>query len=491
MQHVDLSQLSPQIVWKHFQTLCQIPRPSKQEYVLREHLANWAKQQGLTVYIDRIGNLIIRKPAAPGNEDNVGVILQGHLDMVTQANRGSNHNFMRDPLRPVLEQDWLVTPETTLGADNGIGVALALAVLESTDISHGPIEVLLTVDEEAGMSGARLLEEGILTGQWLFNIDTEEWGELYLGCAGSQDVEVSQALEYVAAPQMDLESVEICVTGLRGGHSGIDIHLGRGNANVILSRFLHQHLAELEGYLIEFHGGTARNALPREASTKIILPKKNIDLLEQRLDEYEAQWLQALKGIDDQFNIDLRLIQDTHHDVLETQQQNHVLAALSGCPYGVVTWSEVLSDVVETSNNIGVVHIDQAQGFQAVIMVRSMRNESAEHFSQQIVEHFARYDLAATRAELVSGWTPNPDSAALKCLQDAYQTAFNIKPELKVIHAGLECGIIAQHYPHLQMVSFGPDIKGAHAPGERVKVDTVEKCWKLLVTALEQVPKAH
>lgn len=486
MQQFDFSLLSPQIVWKHFSTLCSIPRPSKQEHKLRDYLNNWAESRGLETYVDHIGNLIIRKPAVSGKENVKGVILQGHLDMVTQANTGTQHDFNKDPIRPVLEDDWLIAPDTTLGADNGIGVALALAVLESNDISHGPIEVLLTVDEEAGMSGARLLEPNILNGQWLFNIDTEEWGELYLGCAGSQDVEIHQQLKYVVTPQLDLESIEIRISGLKGGHSGVDIHLGRGNANVILSRFLHQHLQELDGYLVEFHGGTARNALPREAYAKIILPKINIDLLEQRLDEYEARWIQSLKGIDDQLKIEVQINQALENEIVHPEQQAAWLKALATCPYGVAQMSSALPDVVETSNNIGVVHLDR-EGAQAVIMVRSMLNTEAHAFSQKIATHFMKFGITSELAPLVSGWTPNPDSAALKCLQQAYQTAFNIEPNLKVIHAGLECGIIAEHYPHLQMVSFGPDIQGAHAPGERVKVDTVEKCWKLLVTALESM----
>ena len=486
MQQFDFSLLSPQIVWKHFATLCSIPRPSKQEHKLRDYLNDWAKSRGLETYIDHIGNLIIRKPAISGKENVKGVILQGHLDMVTQANTGTQHDFNKDPIRPVLEDGWLIAPDTTLGADNGIGVALALAVLESDDLSHGPIEVLLTVDEEAGMSGARLLESNILTGQWLFNIDTEEWGELYLGCAGSQDVEIHQQLKYVATPQLDLEAVEIRISGLKGGHSGVDIHLGRGNANVILSRFLHQHLQELDGYLIKLRGGTARNALPREAFAKIILPKINMDLLEQRLDEYEAQWIQSLKGIDDQLKIEIQINQVLENEIIQPEQQAAWLEALATCPYGVAQMSSALPDVVETSNNIGVVQLNQQQA-KALIMVRSMLNSEAERFSDEIAAHFSKFGIASERTPLVSGWTPNPDSAALKCMQQAYQTAFNIEPNLKVIHAGLECGIIAQHYPKLQMVSFGPDIQGAHAPGERVKVDTVEKCWTLLVTALESV----
>ena len=486
MSQVDFSQLAPNLVWKHFQTLCTIPRPSKKEQKLRDHLQAWAEQLGLETYVDQVGNLMIRKAASQGKEHVTGVVLQGHLDMVTQANSGTIHNFEQDPIRPILEDGWLVAKDTTLGADNGIGVALALAVLESDNISHGPIEVLLTVDEEAGMSGARLLESGVLKSKWLFNIDTEEWGELYLGCAGSQDVEVHQKLSYIAAPRSGLKTVEISVTGLKGGHSGVDIHLGRGNANVILSKFLHQYLFELEAYLVEFSGGSARNAIPREATALILIDESRIETLQKYVKNYENQCLQKLKGIDDRLKIDVELKEQTVTQAIHPQQQTSWLSALATCPYGVAKMSDVLDNVVETSNNIGVVQLNQQQA-KALIMVRSMVNREAERFSQEIAAHFNKAGIASEFTPLVSGWTPNPDSAALKCLQQAYQTAFNIEPHLKVIHAGLECGIIAEHYPDLQMVSFGPDIQGAHAPGEQVKVDTVEKCWKLLVTALESV----
>ncbi|MEB6479099.1 aminoacyl-histidine dipeptidase [Acinetobacter vivianii] len=485
MIQVDFSKLSPQVVWQHFETLCTIPRPSKHEQQLRQHLKDWAERRKLQTYVDDIGNLIIRKAATAGKEQVAGVILQGHLDMVTQANRGTQHDFFKDPIRPVLKDGWLIAENTTLGADNGIGVALALAVLESNDIAHGPIEVLLTIDEEAGMSGARLLESGVLTGQWLFNIDTEEWGELYLGCAGSIDLEVGQPLEYETAPS-DLIFVDLLVSGLKGGHSGVDIHLGRGNANVILANFLNDYLAQSNGRLVEFVGGTARNAIPREAVATIAIQSEQITDLENAVAATQAAWQQKLQGIDDQLQITAQQNTSQISEVIALHQQQAWLQALATCPYGIAQWSSALPDVVETSNNIGVVKLTKDEA-KTLIMIRSMVNQQALAFAQNIQQHFANFQIQSELMPLVSGWTPNPESAALKCLQQAYQSAFKIEPNLKVIHAGLECGIIAEHYPDLQMVSFGPDIQGAHAPGERVKVDTVEKCWKLLVTALESI----
>ena len=485
MIQVDFSKLSPQVVWRHFETLCTIPRPSKHEQRLRQHLKDWAEQRNLETYVDNIGNLIIRKAASTGKEQAAGVILQGHLDMVTQANRGTQHDFFKDPIQPVLKDGWLIAENTTLGADNGIGVALAMAVLESNDIAHGPIEVLLTIDEEAGMSGARLLESGVLTGQWLFNIDTEEWGELYLGCAGSIDLEVGQTLEYETAPS-DIIFVDLLVSALKGGHSGVDIHLGRGNANVILAHFLNDYLAPSNGRLVEFVGGSARNAIPREAVATIAIKAEQLPALENVVAVAQTEWQQKLQNIDDQLQISLQQNANPINEVITLQQQQAWLQALASCPYGIAQWSSALADVVETSNNIGVVKLTKDEA-KTLIMVRSMVNQEAVAFAQKIQQHFASFEIQSELTPLVSGWTPNPESAALKCLQQAYQSAFDIEPNLKVIHAGLECGIIAEHYPDLQMVSFGPDIQGAHAPGERVKVDTVDKCWKLLVTALESV----
>lgn len=485
MIQFDFSKLSPQVVWRHFETLCTIPRPSKHEQQLRQHLKDWAEQRNLETYVDDIGNLIIRKAATAGREQVAGVILQGHLDMVTQANRGTQHDFFKDPIQPVLKDGWLIAENTTLGADNGIGVALALAVLESNDVAHGPIEVLLTIDEEAGMSGARLLESGVLTGQWLFNIDTEEWGELYLGCAGSIDLEVGQSLQYEPAPE-NLIFVDLLVSGLKGGHSGVDIHLGRGNANVILANLLNDYLSQTNGRLVEFIGGTARNAIPREAVATIAIKSGQLPELEKAVAVTQAEWQKKLQGIDDQLQITVQQNAHQINEVIILQQQKAWLQALATCPYGIAKWSRALPDVVETSNNIGVAKLTKDE-VKTLIMVRSMVNQEAVTFAHNIQQHFADFEIQSELTPLVSGWTPNPDSAALKCLQQAYQSAFEIEPNLKVIHAGLECGIIAEHYPDLQMVSFGPDIQGAHAPGERVKVDTVEKCWKLLVTALESV----
>lgn len=486
MPTVEIGLLSPQIVWRHFQTLCNIPRPSKHEQMLRDYLQQWAIQRGLVAEVDDIGNLVIRKPASDGMENAIPVILQGHLDMVTQANRDTVHDFLHDPIQPVIQEGWLIAKHTTLGADNGIGVALALAVLESSDLIHGPIEVLLTVDEEAGMSGARFLSPNILNGQWLINIDTEQWGELYLGCAGSQDVQVNQTAQLIEAPP-NLAFYDLQIFGLKGGHSGLDIHEGRGNANVILAKFLSEYLHNLDGHLICMQGGTARNAIAREASATIAIPINQFENLQQAIFNTECKWREKLQHIDGDLHIQIQKSTQNHQYILEEKKQNQWLQALANCPYGVSKFSQTIPDIVETSNNIGVVSIDQ-NAIKASIMVRSLVNSDAGALAERIQQHFINHNLQATLAPLVSGWTPNPSSKALACLQQAYRDVFGIEAKRKVIHAGLECGIIAEHYPHLEMVSFGPDIRGAHAPGERVNIETVEKCWQLLKSALAAVP---
>ncbi|MFC3902204.1 dipeptidase D [Acinetobacter marinus] len=486
MHTAEIGLLEPQVVWRHFQTLCNIPRPSKHEQVLRDYLQQWAIQRGLDTEVDEIGNLVIRKPATQGMEKAIPVILQGHLDMVTQANRDTPHDFLRDPIQPIIEEGWLVAKHTTLGADNGIGVALALAVLESDDVAHGAIEVLLTVDEEAGMSGARFLSPNILHGQWLINIDTEQWGELYLGCAGSQDVEVNQTAQFIAAPP-NLAFYDVQILGLKGGHSGLNIHEGRGNANVILAQFLANHLAKLHGHLVAMQGGTARNAIAREASATIAIPINQLENLQTAVQNAENMWRERLQNTDGDVQIQLQNSPQKHAHILEEKQQQQWFHALASCPYGVAKLSQSIADIVETSNNIGVVKVDQ-NGLITSIMVRSLVNSDAGALAERIQQHFISHDCYAELTPLVSGWTPNPDSQALACLQQAYRDVFGIEAKRKVIHAGLECGIIAEHYPHLEMVSFGPDIRGAHAPGERVNIHTVAQCWQLLKSALANVP---
>lgn len=483
-----LSNLQPVPVWSHFATLCDTPRVSKQEDVLRDRLHRWACDLGLETEIDAAGNLIIRKPATAGMENRPGVVLQGHLDMVCQKNDHIEHDFLRDPIRPVLADGWLVAPDTTLGSDNGIGVALALAALEAKDLAHGPLEVLLTVDEEAGMGGAQGLAPDALHGKLMINIDTEEWGQFYLGCAGGMDVEIDHRLALEPLP-VDHTVLRLMLRGLRGGHSGIDIHRGGGHAIKLLIRLL-RLLEDTHGIrLIELAGGTARNALPREAHAILAVPAAIAPELQTTIADYQALIRAELAGTEDQPAITLESCQAATGKGLATADQRRLLAALLAAPQGVRRMSTRVEGVVETSDNLGVIHLVEGR-CQAVFMVRSLVDSAASQLADEILDLFSLIGAGARKLGAYPGWRPNPDSRLLTLCQAVYDREFGGHAEVKVIHAGLECGIIGAKYPDMDMISFGPDIRGAHAPGERVEIASVERCWQLLRAILQAIPAA-
>ncbi len=471
-----LNGLEPAAVWAHFATLCRIPRQSKQEGALRAHLRQWAEGLGLPTLVDAAGNLIVRKPAHPGHEHAPGLVLQGHLDMVCQKNADATHDFGRDPIRPVLKDGWVMAEGTTLGADNGMGVAMILALLADTALPHGPIEALFTVDEEAGMGGAQGLEGGLLQGRLMLNLDTEEWGEFYLGCAGGLDVNVSRPGAAEPLPP-EHDAWRISLTGLRGGHSGVNIHEERGNAIKLLVRVLRGLEALGDVRLVSLQGGSARNALPREAFAVVAVPEALAADLAQVLLSWQALLLQELEGVEPRLELRAEPAQATQ--VLPASEQDIWLPSLHAAPYGVRRMSQRVPGVVETSNNLGMVDISPAGG-QCNFMVRSLRDSGSQALADEILSLWA---LSGTRAEASGaypGWTPNPDSPLLGLCQRVYQATFDSPSSVQVIHAGLECGIIAAKYPGMDIVSFGPTIRGAHAPGEQVEVASVARTWQLL-----------
>jgi dipeptidase D len=451
-----------------------------QEHALRQHLAAWAGDHGLDHVTDAAGNLLIRKPASPGREGRPGVILQGHLDMVCQANDGITHDFTRDPIRPVVRDGWLVADDTTLGADNGIGVSLALAALEDETLAHPALEALFTIDEEAGMGGAHGLAAGLLRGERMLNLDTEGWGEFYLGCAGGCDVGVHRSCRVEAVPP-GYQGLRLRVSGLVGGHSGMDIHLGRGNANKLLVRLLRLLEQRTDLRVAAFAGGTARNALPREAWAILAVPKGDVAAVERTVADQQAVWRGELAGVDDGVTLAVRPVEIG--GVISASDQASLLAALHAAPYGVQRMSADFAGVVETSNNLGVMGL--ADGvFSASLMVRSLRDSGAEVLADQIVGLFS---LAGCQVDISGGypgWTPNPHSPLLALCRQVFHDQFQAAAATKVIHAGLECGVIGAKYPHLDTVSFGPTICGAHAPGERVQIASVGDAWRLLTAIL-------
>ncbi|MEY2632471.1 MAG: hypothetical protein RIR00_1125 [Pseudomonadota bacterium] len=477
--------LEPAAVWQHFATLCRIPRPSKQEAALRQHLQAWAVQAGIRQRVDAAGNLILSKPARPGHEHAPGLILQAHLDMVCQQNSGSHHDFNRDPIRPVRRDGWLIAEDTTLGADNGIGVALILAALADPELVHGPLEALLTVDEEAGMGGAQGLAPGELQGRLMLNLDTEEWGQFYLGCAGGLDVDIRETLAALAPPA-DHVGQRLQLTGLIGGHSGVDIHLQRGNAIKLLLETLQQlqHHYGLDLRLAEIHGGTARNALAREAFARITLPAAQQPQLAAALAELENEFRAELAGIE--AGPSLHCETAACLEIIEPAAAQRWLTALHAAPHGVRRFSPALPGVVETSNNLGILRLAPGEA-HANFMLRSLRDPACRRLADELLSLFRLAGIPATVSGAYPGWTPRPDSPLLALGQQVYTAQTGQTAAVKVIHAGLECGILGAKYPGLDTLSFGPTIHGAHAPGERVDIASVGHCWTLLqalITAL-------
>ncbi|MFA6119802.1 MAG: aminoacyl-histidine dipeptidase [Sideroxydans sp.] len=512
----DLSDLQPYKVWAHFATLCVIPRPSYREGALRQHLIEWAQARGIEHAVDEVGNLILRKPASLGCEAATGVILQGHLDMVCQANSGTVHDFERDAIKPVVRDGWLIAEGTTLGADNGIGVALALAALEEPNLMHPPLEVLLTINEESGMDGARGLAPGTLHGKFLINLDTEEWGHFYLGCAGGVDVEVrlrdggaepsgagagaSHLLPQsagcagnVSEVRHESETEEVPhdyavlrfdVSGLRGGHSGIDIHLGRGNAIKLLAEALRDLSAHTDIRLIELSGGTARNAIPREAFAVCALPSAAVSVIDAWVEHRNTAWQQRFAEVDAKVKLDYELDGAPLGKAITRAERDRLLTFLDVAVNGVSQMSDDFAGVTDTSSNLGVAKLKQGV-FKATFKVRSLHDARADASANKLVAHAQSYGLQAYKDGAYPGWTPNPASPLLELCQQVYTQQFGRTASLQVIHAGLECGLLAASHPHLDMISFGPDIRGAHAPGEKVEIASVGHCWTLLKAMLQ------
>ncbi|TRX55214.1 aminoacyl-histidine dipeptidase [Thalassomonas sp. M1454] len=481
----DLSQLAPSSLWQIFANICSIPHPSKHEQKISLWIQSWAKEQGLSVKEDAVGNLFIKKPATQGMENRKGVILQAHMDMVPQKNSDTVHDFLTDPIKPYIDGEWVTAEGTTLGADNGIGLASALAVLASDDLEHGPLEVLVTIDEEAGMSGAFGLEAGWLDGEILINTDSEQEGEVYMGCAGGVDASATFTLENEDVPS-DYESFNLSISGLKGGHSGVDIHTGRANANKLLVRFLLQASKEFDIQLTELNGGSLRNAIPREANTSFVMPKANVAGLKAALDNYVATIKENLKAVEP--NVSMLLIQPETFEQMWTKQcQSKILSALNACPNGVMRMSDDIEGVVETSLNLGVLRC-KGPKFVALNLIRSLHDDGRIETEEMVESVFS---LAGAKVEFSGtypGWKPSTDSAIMNIVRDTYQQNFNKLPEIMVIHAGLECGLFKTEYPNLDMVSIGPTIKFPHSPDEKVEIATVAQYWQLLTAVLKNIP---
>jgi len=481
----ELSQLSPQPLWDIFAKICSIPHPSYHEELLAEHILSWAKEKGFYTDRDKVGNILIRKPATAGMENRKTVVLQAHLDMVPQKNNDTQHDFTQDPIQPYIDGEWVKARGTTLGADNGIGMSSALAVLADDSVEHGPLEVLLTMTEEAGMEGAFGLQSGWLKADIMINTDSEQEGEIYMGCAGGIDFITTLPLSREAIPA-GFDIVKLTVKGLKGGHSGCDIHLGLGNANQLLGRFLVNHAAALDARLIEFSGGTLRNAIPREAFATLAIPASNSATLQTLANDYLAILQNELSAVEKKLTVLVESVSTNKH-ALTSASRDTFLNLLNATPNGVIRNSDEVPGVVETSLNLGVVNINE-ESAEIICLIRSLI-DSGKEYVVTILESLGKLAGAKTEAKgSYPGWQPDASSPVMHLVRETYEKLFNSTPNIMVIHAGLECGLFKKPYPEMDMVSIGPTIKGPHSPDERVHIESVAHYWTLLTALLKNIP---
>ena len=481
-----IRQLKPAIVWKNFADLNAIPRPSKQEERIIQFMLDFGKGLDLETFKDEVGNVIIRKPATMELENRKITVLQSHLDMVHQKNADTDFDFATQGIQMYIDGDWVKANGTTLGADNGIGVAAIMALLESTDIPHPPLEALFTIDEETGMTGAMGLKGGILQGKILLNLDTEEDDEIDIGCAGGLDITASTAYHEKPVPKGAV-GYKITVNGLRGGHSGIDIHRGFGNANKIMNRLLYLASESFNVRIAEIDGGGLRNAIPRESRTQLVVDKSQTRAFEKQLDSWTKTIRTELSVTEP--NLEIRLEKTSvPKGVMGLGAQQKLLKSVYAAHNGVFAMSASIPDLVETSNNLARIFVKKGE-IKIGCLTRSSVNSAKLDLANALRSVFELAGMEVSFSGDYPGWNPNPNSAILEVLKGKYEVLFHEKPKVVACHAGLECGILGQNYPEMDMISFGPTIEGAHSPDERVSISSVQKFWKFLLASLEDIPK--
>ena len=471
----EIASLEPRLVWEQFDAITRVPRPSKKEEKIREYLVRFAAEHGIECHTDKIGNVVMRKPATPGYEQRPKVILQSHMDMVCEKNSGVEFDFSRDAIRTRIEGEWVRAEGTTLGADDGIGMAAALAVLIDPEAEHGPLEALFTVDEETGLTGAFELGEGMLTGKYLINLDSEDEGEIFIGCAGGIDTIATFRYTTEAAPK-NYSFFRVDVSDLAGGHSGDDIDKGRVNSNKTVARLLWDGMQSYELRLSYFDGGNLRNAIPREAYAIFGVPTRLRDEFRKRYELFAADMHAEFRLCEPNFRITLNEMPAVDH-VIDEKTQFGLVYSLVGVPNGVVAMSMALPGLVETSTNLASVKfVDGAK----IVVTSSQRSsvESAKTYVMQMVESvFALAGADVAHSDGYPGWAPDPSSRLLEVSVASYRRLFGREPKVRAIHAGLECGLFLEKYPELEMVSFGPTLRGVHSPDERLEIATVAKFW--------------
>ncbi|MBO4849823.1 MAG: aminoacyl-histidine dipeptidase [Prevotella sp.] len=480
----EIKNLQPTCIWKNFYALTQIPRPSGHLEKVQQFLLDFASSVGVEAFKDPAGNIVMRKAATPGMEDRKGVILQAHMDMVPQKTSESTHNFETDPIEPWIDGDWVKARNTTLGADNGIGVAAIMAVMEAKDMRHGPVEALITADEETGMYGANDLPEGELHGDILLNLDSEWWGKFVIGSAGGIDITATMEYQSANTDEGDV-AVRVTLKGLRGGHSGLEIHEGRANANKQMVRFVREAVEECEARLASWHGGNMRNAIPFNAEVVLTLPPENVPALKELVEDWKEAFSDQFKNIESGIEFYVEDAPMPLHEV-PVEIQDNLINAIYACHDGVVRMIPSYPNVVETSSNLAIIDID-AEKASLKILARSAREDMKDYVVKMLESCFNMAGMKVKTAGSYCGWDPNPKSAILHHLLRVYKEQNGEDGIIQVDHAGLECSIILGKYPHLDVVSFGPTMKSPHTTSERCFIPTIAPFWELLKKALEEL----
>ncbi len=481
-----LGSLNPQAVWNIFEDVCNVPRPSKHEEKIREFILNFAKENGVEGFTDKAGNVILRKPATPGNENMKGVVMQSHMDMVPQKNNDTQHDFLTDPIIPRIVEGWVHATGTTLGSDNGIGMCASMAIMASKELQHGPLECLITFDEETGMTGAFELEGGILQGDILLNLDSEDHGEIFIGCAGGENTiaKIKYTPEACAA---NTSAFSIVIKGLKGGHSGLDINLGRGNSNKIMNRILWNASRNFGLKVASVAGGNLRNAIPREANAVVVLPNDHKDAFAKFVSDFTVTVQKELATTDPGLQITVEPT-SMPANVMDAANQTKFLNAVYTCPNGVFGMSADMIGLVETSNNVAIVKVGDGLA-QVETLQRSSVESQKEDIAYTIMSGFELAGAEIERTGSYPGWKPNVKSEILETMIGVFKNLYGTEPKLQAVHAGLECGLLGSVYPNWDMISFGPTIRSPHSPDERVDIKSVEDFWNYLVETLKHIPK--
>ncbi len=481
----EIKNLNPTCIWKNFDALTQVPRPSGHLEKVQQFLLDFAKQAGVEAFIDEGRNVVMRKPASAGMENRKGVILQAHMDMVPQKTPESTHNFETDPIQTWIDGEWVKAKGTTLGADNGLGVAAIMAIMEDKSLKHGPVEALITADEETGMYGANDLPENMLQGDILLNLDSEHWGKFVIGSAGG--IDVTATLDYKET-ETDPEDVAVRVTlkGLRGGHSGLEIHEGRGNANKLMVRFVREAIEECEARLATWHGGNMRNAIPFKAEVVLTLPKENIEALKELVEDWKEDFIDEFKGIESGIEFIAEEVETPKLEI-PVEIQDNIINAIYGCHNGVLRMIPSYPNVVETSSNLAIIDIEDGHA-ELKVLARSSREDMKDYIVKTLESCFNMAGMKVETAGSYGGWDPNPNSEILHLLLKIYKELNGTDGIIQVDHAGLECSVILGKYPHLDVVSLGPTMKSPHTTTERALISTIAPFWELLKKALEEIP---